>query len=241
MKYFSLLVVVCTLSFSQISFAQNSHAFGIGLTTEKDQRIFLNYNTSTKHNFKLNFRLSQGWDIYEEHVESEKITTASNDLKSEEFWKKESIFQSKFFVGPEFQIKESNFSWGVEAVLGYRLDHYELTKNTHDLKYLSTDPVVMSMVYPAEKSERWVSKKEHFLTTGLNTRISLKAKATKNIGIRVFAELGLDYNLLVDDSLYEAEPVDPDPELPPGVIDITFPDNYFILRARLGASIYLFR
>lgn len=240
MKISRILVVVCTLSFFQFSFAQNSHEFGIGLTTEKDQRIFLNYNTSTKHNFKLNFRLSQGWNIDEGYAGSEKITTASNDLKMEEYWRNEMILQSKLFVGPEFQIKESNFSWGIEALLGYRLDDYELTKNTHDLNYLSTDPVIMSKVVPAEKSERWISEKKHFLTTGINTRISLKALATKSIGIKVFAELGLEHNLLVDDSLYEAEPVDPNSELPPGVVEITFPDNYFLPRARLGASIYLF-
>jgi hypothetical protein len=241
MKNFLLMAVAFFLNLSHFSFAQTLHELGVGLTTEKDQRLLLNYNMSTKRKFKLNFRLSQGWNIDEEHVSSEIVTTASNESRAEIFWNQKTVLQSKFFVGPEFQIKESNFSWGIEAVLGYRLDQYELTKYTHGVYYISTDPVMTSVIYPAEKSELWVLDNSHSMTTGINGRISLKAVATKRIGIRVFAELGLDYSIRVNRSVYEAEPPTQEPELLPGQVRITFPKNYFIPRARLGASIFMFR
>jgi hypothetical protein len=241
MKLFSFVIVIAYLYFPHFSVSQTSAQFGIGVTTERDQRVLLNYNKSTKRKHNLNFRLSQGWDISEEHVNSEIITTAANESKSEVFWNKETVLQSKFFVGPEFQIKESNFSWGIEAVLGYRLEQYELTKFTHNVVYISMDPILTSIVIPAEKRELWVLDNSHSLTTGLNGRISLKALATRSIGIRVFAELGLDYSIRIDHSVYEAEPSNEEQILPPGSVILTFPKNYFIPRARLGASIFLFR
>jgi hypothetical protein len=246
MKRTTIVIVGLLICLSSKVLSQTSKELGIGLTTEKDQKVFLNYFTSTKHNYSLSIRLSQGWDIEDRYAGSQIITTpsSSEDLMVQDDVREVNL-QSKVFFGPEFRIKESIFSWGVEAVLGYRFESYENTETTYRIQYLNFDPIITSIVIPSEGSELVFSAKTYSLTTGIQSRFVVKALASERIGMNLFAELGVDYKIQLAETLFNADPPDPaveeyyENEYEGEVLSL--PSNYFIPRARLGATLFLFK
>jgi hypothetical protein len=220
--------------------SQNSNEIGIGGTIDSDQRIFLNYKLALKDNRSLNFRLSQGWFKDEDFGGSRFFSdSATSETKYESNYITNRIWQSKLTIGPEFQIKESNFSWGLEGILGYRSETRSILTNTHDVVYSNIVPNNMLIVLPYISSLVSTFYKREYLTTGVQGRFSLKALATNRLGLKLFGEIGLEYNIrLTDITEYAVEPV-PITDLPEADVVFTFPKNFFIPKFRFGASIYL--
>jgi hypothetical protein len=220
-------------------FGQQSNEFGIGLTTESDQRVFFNYNMALDKNRSINFRLSQGWFKDEDFGGSRFYQSSSGETNYEASYITDRRFQSKLTIGPEFQIKESNFSWGIEGILGYRLETLTVITNTHDTSPFNGTANDLIINYPFKKSVVFAFYKREYFTTGLQGRFSLKALATEKIGVKIFGEVGLEYNIrFTDDVEYDQEP-EPISEPIETAVVFTFPKNILIPRARLGASIYL--
>src|SRR5690554_7083958 len=61
MNKLSLFTLVIGMFISLGGEAQNLNEIGIGLTTDSDHRLFLNYKLGLKEKRSINFRLSQGW------------------------------------------------------------------------------------------------------------------------------------------------------------------------------------
>lgn len=227
--------------FSTGCFAQIPDQLGIGLTTDKDQRVQLSYTLSTDRNYSLNFKISQGWQVEDDFAGSNysaiEVFAAS---KSEVLDRKIRNYESKFFFGPEFQIKESSFNWGVEAIIGYRVENTRITKTTFDFEYLSTNPVVISTYIPAESIETWLFDRSDFLVTGIQGRFSVRAAASEKIGLNIFGEIGIEYRFHLSDSIYTAFE-DSGFEPPDYFIQLTFPKSYFVPRLRLGATLSLLK
>src|SRR5690554_1739114 len=74
MNKLSLFTLVIGMFISLGGEAQNLNEIGIGLTTDSDHRLFLNYKLGLKEKRSINFRLSQGWDIRESLWEDRKST-----------------------------------------------------------------------------------------------------------------------------------------------------------------------
>lgn len=240
MKKINVFTLIFGLFISAKCISQTSNDIGIGLTTDSDQRLFLDYKLALKNNRSMNFRLSQGWFKDEDFVGSGFSQPDSTGAKKYEVsYLTHRILQSKLIIGPEFRIKESNFSWGIEGILGYRLETSTINKYSHDFVNSSATPTGIILLYPHTSSVVSEFYKREYLTTGVQGRFSVKAMATERLGIKLFCEIGLDYNIRVSNISEFAE--DPVPMPDPMEVDaiLTFPKNYLIPRLRLGTSIFL--
>ena len=237
-KLTSLILVLVIFTFTN-SFAQGSNEFGIGLTTDSDQRIFLNYNLAFNKNRSLNVRLSQGWFKDEDFGGDRFFQTSSGETDYEASYITHRILQSKLTIGPEFRIKESNFSWGIEGIVGYRLETRSVITNTHDTSPFNGAPNDMVILYPSKRSVESAFYKREYFTTGLQGRFSVKALATEKFGIKVFGELGMEYHIRFTDVAEYHEEHEPVSEPVETDIVLTLPKNLLFPKARLGASIYL--
>jgi len=233
-----VLIALVGLFISSTCLAQLSKSFGVGVTSDADQRIFLNYNKATNGNYSFNFRLAQGWDTERLPGGSEiVIDPQSNEPRYQISTITNQTLQSKLMFGPEFQIKKSNFSWGIEGVLGFRSSTSRLSGKFHRFEYLHGDESIPTLYYPHEGMRTPYAYHELFLTTGLQGRIAVQAMASEKIGIKVFGEAGMDYNILVDNSNIRVDDLN---NLPQGLRGSLNPQDLWIPRLRLGASITLF-
>lgn len=224
------------------SLGQVPNDFEIGGTIDSDQRIFLNYRFGLNNNRVMNIRLSQGWSKNEGFLGGEfrKVNMSSDTIYEASFYS-QCFFQTKLIFGPEFKINESNFSYGIEAILGYRSEPNQATRHTHDVHYSDFTPNNMIVAIPATKIETYWIGKRHFMTFGLQGRFSISALATEKLGIRVFGELGLEYNQIVSDKMsFNGEPLDNPTPLPDDVgATFNIPLSFFAPQFRVGASIFL--
>ena len=239
MSKFASIIIVFGVFISAQSMAQGSNEIGIGLTTDSDQRIFLNYKLALKENRSLNFRLSQGWFKDKDFGGDRFFETPSGETNYEKSFITHEILQSKLIVGPSFQIKETNFSWGVEGILGYRLDTKSVLTNIHDASEYNGAPNDMVIMYPSKNTYVSAFYKREYFTTGIQGRISLKALATKTLGIKVFGELGMEYHFRFTDSAEYHENAQPTAEPIETDVVLTLPKNLLLPKIRLGACIYL--
>lgn len=239
MKKLTSLILVFGVFIFTNSLAQRSNGFGIGLTTDSDQRIFLNYSLALKQNRSLNFRLSQGWYKDEDFGGDQFYQTSSGETNYESSFITHLIMQSKLTIGPQFRIKESNFSWGIEGILGYRLEMRSVTTNTHDVSQLNGAPNDMIISYPYKRSVVSAFYKREYFTTGLQGRFSIKALATEKFGIKVFGEIGMEYHIRLTDVVEYHEEHEPVSEPIETDVVISLPKNLLLPKFRLGASIYL--
>lgn len=236
----NLFTLVLGMFISLSCISQTSNEIGIGLTTDSDHRIFLNYKLAMKDKRSINLRLSQGWykreDLWDRGFYQ---SNSTSEIYYEVSYLTKQILQTRLTIGPEFQIKESNFSWAVEGILGYRTESEEIVANTHDAFYNNDAPNNMSFLYPSINSEVTDFNKREYLITGVQGRISLKAMATERLGIKLFGEVGMDYVIELTDihkHPYEPEPI-PNPSK--NAVYITLPKDYLIPQFRIGATIYL--
>ena len=220
-------------------FAQRSNEFGIGFTIDPDQRVFSNYNLALKENRSLNFRLSQGWYNDEDFFGDRYYQTSTGETNYESSFITHRILQSKLTIGPEFRIKESNFSWGIEGIVGYRLETRSVITNTHDTSPFIGAPNDLVIVYPPKRSVESAFYKREYFTTGLQGRFSIRALATEKFGIKVFGEIGMEYHIRFTDVAEFQEEYEPVAEPIETDVVIALPKNVLIPKARLGASIYL--
>lgn len=237
-KLTTLVLVLGIFTFTNC-FAQRSNEFGIGLTIDSDQRVFSNYNLALKKNRSLNFRLSQGWFKDKDFGGSQFFQSSTGETDSEANFITHRILQSKLTIGPEFQIKESNFSWGIEGIVGYRLETRSVLTNTHDTSPFNGAPNDVIIVYPPKRSVESAFYKREYFTTGLQGRFLIRALATEKFGIKVFGELGLEYHIRFTDVAEYHEDYEPVYEPVETDVVLTLPKNLLIPKARLGASIYL--
>lgn len=239
MNKLSLFTLVIGMFISLGGEAQNLNEIGIGLTTDSDHRLFLNYKLALKEKRSINFRLSQGWDIRESLWDRRFYqSTSTSEIYFEESNLTQRDLQTRLTIGPEFQIGESNFSWAVEGILGYLAQSEKVRENTYEASYNNASPHNMSYLHPPVKSEITIDNKREYLVTGVQGRISLKAMATERLGIKLFGEIGMDYIIeLTDIQKYpkEAEPV---PEPNENVVHFEMPRDYLIPQFRIGATIY---
>lgn len=239
MSKLTTIILVLGIIVSTKCIAQGSNEIGIGLTTDADQRIFLNYKLALKKNRSLNFRLSQGWYKDEDFGGDRFFEAPSGETNYEKSFITHEILQSKLTIGPSFRIKETNFSWGIEAILGYRLETRSVLTNTHDVSDYNGAPNDMIILYPPENSRVSAFYKREYFTTGVQGRLSLKALATKTLGIKVFGEIGMEYNIRFTDNVEYHEEAEPTSEPIETDVVLTLPKNLLLPKVRLGACIYL--
>lgn len=235
-----MFILVLGLFTSMRCFSQNSNEIGIGLTSDSDHRIFLNYKLALKDKRSINFRLSQGYfktRNISDHGYYE-ITSPSETYYEESYLTIREV-QTRLTIGPEFQIRESNFSWALEGVVGYGANSYEVVADKYDVFYYNTDPKSINYYSPSINTEVTDYNKREYLITGIQGRISLKAMATERLGIKLFGEVGMDCGFQLSPSEKYVKEPKPFPETSEGAANSDSRINYLTPQFRIGASIYL--
>ncbi len=233
-----IIFLAFSFTFCSSPHAQLTNSFGIGMSTDAKQRLFLNYNKSLNQNQSLNFRVSHGWISTKYFSDSRFFEDiATGNTKYESFVQNNSTQQTKLIFGPEIRIKESNFSWGVEGLIGYRQQNCKQTREQYAVVESSETPNGLIIQYPIERSQTWYSWKQQYISFGVQSRFSIKAMATDKIGLNLFGEIGLEYHAPISSYFFAtAESIhgywDSSPAPGSGY-------GFFEPQLRLGASLFI--
>jgi len=180
--------------------AQGIERLGLGVSTYDQSRLSFTASTINENNRALNFRISYGENFLNRDYDRRIIISADpsiNNYLSER--KLEDYTQrGRLAFGPEYQVNESKFSAGVEALLGLAKNQQTLSEFKifeDENGFLEEFPALNSEVANAtivEKVERL------FLSPGLQARLAFNTHVTGDVSLQLFVAASIEQDIQID-------------------------------------------
>jgi len=195
----SIVMLAMALVGSQ-AISQTSGKIGAGFTSDPLNVLTIDYSRVKDSGKALNFRLSYGEEsLFSEY--SRQIVIPDNPDENP-FLSEKNLGRYtnriKLAFGPEFPIKETKFSWGIEGIAG--VGFYDETLS--ESNFQTTDNGVIdensAFSVPIENFMIVENVDRVLFSPGIQGRFSFNTQFAKRLGLQLFISSSLEQDIVLD-------------------------------------------